>query len=170
VRAVAYQQQWTTVVDPFCGPPFSAESPIDLCTSDLAITGMTSPVYVGEQVAAPTGTVPAVTTAPAGEPDDDAPLGPAEQSRSGAPLPVVPPQGALPRLEVAVRGRRAAWAPRGLRYDVAVRRGGRWHRVARGTRRTTLRLGRGAVAVRVRPVAADGRRGPWTVAPARRAR
>ena len=36
----------TAPADPFCRPPASTESPIGLCTEDLAITGMTSPLYV----------------------------------------------------------------------------------------------------------------------------
>ena len=183
VRAVSYQQQWTTVADPFCRPPASAESPIDLCTADLAITGMTSPMYV--EPAPPTARPPAVVTTapppPAGgdhdEPDDDPPLAPAEQSQNGAPLPAVPVQPAaapsralapLPRLRLVVRGRRATWSPRGLRYDVQVRRGRRWRTVARATTATSLRIGRRARAVRVRPRAPDGRAGVWTGARVRR--
>jgi hypothetical protein len=168
VRAVAYQQQWTTVVDPFCAPPPHPDmpsSPLDLCTSDLAITGMTSPMYVGSTVdAAADGSVPPPAGAGTDEPDDEAPLAPAEQSRSGAPLPVVPSQRALPRIRLTVCGRRASWSPPGLRYDVAVRRSGRWLRVARATPRTSVRLGRGVRAVRVRAVDADGRSGPWAAA------
>ena len=177
VRAVSYQQQWTTVGDPFCRPPASAESPIDLCTADLAITGMTSPMYVEP---APPPTLPPVnvpvSTPPGGpetdEPDDDPPLAPAEQSQNGAPLPAVPAQAPvapahapapLPRLRLAIGRRRASWSPRGLRYDVQVRRGRRWFTVARATTSTSVRLGRRARAVRVRPRATDGRVGAWTM-------
>jgi hypothetical protein len=200
VRAVSYQQQWTVVADPFWRPPASAESPLDLCTADLAITGMTSPLYVESEDEAdrrrrpkppndkaggkPGGTAPAGASSPPptggeDEPDDDPPLAPAAQSLAGAPLPPVPAQdgsrdparaGApLPRLRVVLRGRRATWSPRGLRYDVQVRRGGRWRTVARATTATSLRIGRRVTAVRVRPRAADGRAGAWTGARRRRA-
>ncbi len=193
VRAVAYQQQWTTVVDPFCKPPPQPppppdprlpseipHSPIDLCTSDLAITGMTSPIYV--EAAPPVATPPAETPTGTGsstppgpsgdEPDDDPPLAPAEQSLFGAPLPAVPAQPApasssgeaLPRLRVVVRGRRVSWTPRGLRYDVQVRRGRRWRTALRASAATSLVVGRRVRAVRVRPRAPDGGAGAWTVA------
>ena len=108
VRAVSYQPQWMTVADPFCRPPASTESPIDLCSGDLAITGMTSPLYVASPTAEPPppdrppfgkgkGKGPRATDAPTGtvqheadEPDDDPPLAPARQSLNGAPLPDVP--------------------------------------------------------------------------------
>ncbi len=76
-----------------------------------------------------------------------------EERRSGTPLP---------RLRLTVRGRRATWSPKGLRYDVQVRRGRRWRTVARATTATSLRVGRRVTAIRVRPRAADGRAGGWT--------
>ncbi|HEV3002729.1 MAG TPA: CehA/McbA family metallohydrolase [Solirubrobacteraceae bacterium] len=174
VRAVAYQPQWTAMVDPFCRPPASAESPVDLCTADLAITAMTSPVYA-EAAAPEPDPAPSPPAAPSGsgapapsgdEPDDDPPLPPAAQSLHGAPLPPVPPQGrpALPRLRLIVRGRAVRWSPRGLRYDVQVRVGRRWRTRLAATAATSLRAGRRVAAVRVRPRAADGRAGRWSVA------
>ena len=115
VRAVSLQPQWTVVADPFCRPPGSTESPIDLCTGDLAITGMTSPLYVeapvetepgkkpkpdkgnggtGDGEGTPGGGTGTGGGAPPDEPDDDPPLAPAAQSLNGAPLPVVPAQTA----------------------------------------------------------------------------
>ncbi|HEV2814830.1 MAG TPA: CehA/McbA family metallohydrolase [Solirubrobacteraceae bacterium] len=121
VRAVAYQQQWTAVADPFCRPPGSAESPVDLCTNDLAITGMTSPLYLElpvETEPAKPGRNPrpprperppreggAAASSHDDEPDDDPPLAPALQSLNGAPLPVVPAQDAAARRTGAQRRR-----------------------------------------------------------------
>jgi hypothetical protein len=185
VRAVSYQQQWTTANDPFCRPPASAESPVDLCTSDLAITGMTSPLYVEAPVVVTPGKKPkkpkatatarAAVAAPrdAEEPDDDPPLPPAAQSLNGAPLPALARQSRaqdvlragtpLPRVQVGLQGRRATWSPDGLRYDVQVRAGRRWRTVRQATTTRSLRLGRRVRAVRVRPRAADGRAGAWTL-------
>ena len=176
VRAVLYQQQQSADVDPFCRPPASSESPIVLCTADLAVSAMTSPIYLedpGTSVPAGSGTLPttpSVRSLP-DEPDDDPALPPALQSRNGAPLPVVP-AGAplvtrpapLGRVTLRLRGGRARWSSPAPRHDVQVRRGGRWRTVALASATRSRRVGRGVVAVRVRPRTADGRGGAWTVA------
>ena len=198
VRAVSLQPQWTAVADPFCRPPASAESPLDLCTADLAITGMTSPLYVeapveddpkkpgkkpkpdrGDDDGEGGGGTGSGTGSAPDEPDDDPPLPPAAQSQNGAPLPVVPAQGSassgdragtpFPKVRLVVRGRRATWSPRGWRYDVQVRRGRRWRTVARATTASSRVLARRVTAVRVRPRAPDGSAGRWTGARRRRA-
>ncbi|HEX8207851.1 MAG TPA: CehA/McbA family metallohydrolase [Solirubrobacteraceae bacterium] len=191
VRAVLYQQQQSADVDPFCRPPASAESPIVLCTADLAVSAMTSPLYLetpgtgsgtlpaGTDPAG--GTDPAVGTDPArgtdpaggtdpGEIDDEPALPPALQSGQGAALPPVPSGGplatraaALPLPALRVRGLRARWSSPAPRHDVQVRRGRRWRSVAQATTARTRRLGRRVRAIRVRGRAADGRGGAWRV-------
>ena len=182
VRAVLYQAQGAADVDPFCRPPASSESPIVLCSDDLAVSAMTSPIYLERPAA---GVPPAATTtdAPAGsastpgdEPDDDPALPPATQSQGGLGLPVVPRAAALPtragaglpRATLRLRGRRARWRSPAPRHDVQVRRRGRWRTVAQSTTARSRRVGRRVTAVRVRPRAADGRAGPWTGAKRRR--
>jgi hypothetical protein len=184
VRAVLYQQQGTVDVDPFCRPPASAESPIVLCSEDLAVSAMTSPVYLERPGTGPPpkggGVVKTPPAAPAGpegdEPDDDPALPPAVQSQGGLGLPVVPraatpPTRAgtgLPRASLRLRGRRARWASPAPRHDVQVRRGRRWRTVAQSTTQRSLRVARRVTAVRVRPRATDGRAGRWTGARRRR--
>ena len=175
VRAVTYQQQWTTVADPFCRPPASTESPVDFCTTDLAITAMTSPLYVekpgnGVPPAKATATIrPLPVTPILDELDDEPTLAPAAQSLNGAPLPDVPAQAyapqragfALPAVSVRRADRRAAWGPVGQRFDVQALLRGRWRVVGQATTATSARLGRRARALRVRVRTPDGRAGPW---------
>ncbi|HEX8123108.1 MAG TPA: CehA/McbA family metallohydrolase [Solirubrobacteraceae bacterium] len=184
VRAILYQEQQSADVDPFCRPPASAESPIVLCSADLATSAMTSPIYLERPGAprpartAPPPAVPAPGAAEAGEPDDDPALPPAPQSGGGAPLPVLARSAPLARdrtaplgpVTVRLRGRLATWSSPAPRHDVQVRRrGGRWRSVLLATTARSLRVGQRVVAVRVRARAADGRAGPWTGARRRRA-
>ncbi|HEX2085082.1 MAG TPA: penicillin acylase family protein [Solirubrobacteraceae bacterium] len=95
VRAVLYQQQATGDVDPACRPPVSEEAPLSFCSTDLAISAMTSPIYLEAPGAAPPKTAPApvkavAATSAADEPDDDGPLPPALQSHAGADRPRAP--------------------------------------------------------------------------------
>ncbi|HEX8085536.1 MAG TPA: CehA/McbA family metallohydrolase [Solirubrobacteraceae bacterium] len=184
VRAVLYQQQQSADVDPFCRPPASSESPIVLCSGDLAVSAMTSPIYLevpGTGPPSKTGTVTkAAAAAPADEPDDDPALPPALQSLGGAGLPAIPPAAPPPAMRsgnaldgVALRlhGRSARWSSAAPRFDVELRvrcrpstrrrRCGRWRSVAMSTTARSLRLPRRAAGVRVRPRSAHGSAGPW---------
>jgi hypothetical protein len=170
--ALLYLVDGTQAVDPGCRP---IGQPISTCSADLAIAGMTSPVW--------TGTAPlpaldmgsdAVRPAEVGrEPDSQAPLPPGRQSGHGRDLPVVPLHG-TPLRTLRVRGRRgrltARWSGGGPRYRVERRRGaGRWQVVRRGTRLLALamhaRHGRWRVRVRSQP--ATGVPGAWSTASAR---
>jgi hypothetical protein len=177
VRAVLYQQQQSADVDPFCRPPASSESPVVLCTADLAVSALTSPIYLEVPgTSAGAGTLPTVTAAAAtsqpDEIDDEAALPPALQSANGAALPSIG-RGAplatrsagLARPALRLRGRRARWSSAAPRHDVQVRRRGarRWRTVAQGTAARSLRVGRRVRAVRVRARAADGRSGAWSL-------
>jgi hypothetical protein len=184
VRAVLLQHQGAPDVDPFCRPPASAESPLSLCSADLAVSAMTSPVYLERPFPpTPSKTGPGAVKTPAtpppaeDEPDDDPALPPSIHSSGGADLPRVPAgppvasrDGAgLDRVRLTLRGRRARWSSRAPRFDVQVRgRRGGWRPVAQSTTRRSLRLARGVRAIRVRPRATDGSAGGWTGAKRRR--
>jgi Protein of unknown function (DUF3604) len=94
VRATLVQPQLTADADPNCtgGGPAPAAG-FDLCTSDLAYTAMTSPVYVerpGERrrpTSPPRGAAP--TRGSGDEPDDDAPMPPAAHSGRAERLPAI---------------------------------------------------------------------------------
>ena len=165
VRATLFLPQSSSQVDPFCRPN---ESPIDVCSADLAIAAMTSPIYLekpGEPVG-PAHGPPATAPGPGGgsqppegdEPDDDPPLLPGVQSGSGDP-PDVPRQtgsepsraGApAPRMRIHVRrldrserrsvGYRVSWRPPGYRYDLDLRPTGSrsWRSLLFGATRTSM--------------------------------
>ena len=183
VRATLLGPQNTFSLDPNCRR--NTPSPLDLCTADLAVLAMTSPVYVerpGAPVLPPPGVAdtPPAPPGPAAqasedEPDDGPPLAPAFQSESGAPLPTVPPMAPLPdpptraavqqvkRLTLALSGRRLRLGPAGARFDVQLRRGRsrRWRPLERAATVTVVRLPRGTRSVRARVRLPDGRAGRW---------
>ena len=169
--ASLYLQDGTRAVDPGCRPPISGESPVDICSADLAMAAMTSAVWIGNGMAPvpnePGGTVP---RSDGPEPDDQAPLGAREQSSAAARLPEA--RGKRLRwvkLRVLRRapGRvrlLARWSRPPGRFDVQIRRrGGRWRTVRRGTRAHklafTTRSVRYAVRARLHPPGAAP--GPW---------
>ncbi len=155
VRAVLYLADGTQAVDPTCWPT-DPSSPIDLCSRDLAIAAMTSPIYVG--TAAPEPAETAGPTAEAlvrhagqDEPDDDPPLPAVTQSSGTAPLPSVPAHrtrgAALARLTARVArgcGRRGhalvriSWAAPDRPVQVQRRRSSRWRTLASGARGRTV--------------------------------
>lgn len=177
-RATLYLAGGTAAVDPGCAPPDTelGSPPIATCSEDLAVAAMTSPIWVGPAAAAPRVDAGGPAPAPvAGEPDDRAPIPPAQQSGGGS-LPDVPPQrGRAAR----VRALRATWFRRAraglasqrvrLRWSAAEgpfevqgrRAGGRggWRMLARGVSRraVVVRLRRDGwrVRVRARPPLAD---------------
>ena len=187
VRASLLGEQRTADVDYNCrrGGP----SPYDICTADLAVFAMTSPIYLEQPGDATPGpdVPPAGATPqsgpderpPAGEPgshdelDGNPPMTPAAQSLRGAPLPAVPRQApvadlagrtvraALPRLVLSVHGRSLALGPRGTRFDVQVRRGAHWSALGSATTIAHHRLPAGARAVRARVRLPDGRALDW---------
>jgi len=190
VRAVLYLQQETMGADPGCQQPFAAESPISFCATDLAVAAMTSPLYFVPPVVEPEpepepepcvgrgcgnqgngvgngGAAPEGPHKHEEEPDDDPAMAPAAQTPRGTTLQRVRGvrvRASAVRLRI-VRLRRArarlAWGPTGERFDVQVRRRGRWVTVARDTRARSLVLAlRRGAAVRVRidrPFAPPGR-------------
>jgi hypothetical protein len=89
VYALLYLSESTRALDPGCVP---AGQSIDTCSADLAIAGMTSPVWTAaprSPVLAPAydGLVPEQSGP---EPDSEAALAPVLQSGGGTDLPVVP--------------------------------------------------------------------------------
>ena len=143
VRAVLYQAQGAADVDPFCRPPASSESPIVLCSDDLAVSAMTSPLYLERAGRRRAARDAPATDPPAGgraepraaeradEPDDDPALAPALQSQGGLGAARRPARGGAPHprrrgpaaRHVRIRGRRARWSSPAPRHDVQVRRG-----------------------------------------------
>ena len=176
VRAVMFLQEESMAFDPGC-TPFASQSPITTCTTDLAVAAMTSPLYFVSAPAAeepPAPSPPDLPPAspepdPAGpEPEDESPMAPAAQTPGGAGLAAVKGQrvrSGATRLTVKRLGRgraRLAWAPAGERFDVQVRRAGRWHTVLNDTRRRSVVLSlRRATAVRARIVRPFAPAGPW---------
>ena len=124
VRATLFLQQSSSDVDPSCqSGPISGGSPIDICSSDLAIAAITSPIYT-EKPEAPVAPVDDEKPGPGaegpsggGRPSDDGeesrepPLSPGQDPGSGD-LPDVPRQqgggaetrggAALPRVSVRI--------------------------------------------------------------------
>ena len=154
VRAVLYLADGTQGVDPACAPR-DPSSPVDVCSRDLAIAAMTSPLYVGDPRPAPPDTRgPDPATLPgehADEPDDDPPLAPVEQSNGAAPLPSV----RAPRTRGATMGRlraralsrcggratakvRLSWSTADRPVQVQRRAGRRWRTVTNGARKRSL--------------------------------
>jgi hypothetical protein len=79
--ATLYLQDGTGPVDPGCRPPLSAESPVDVCSADLAVAAMTSAIWTG----APRDPVPdepgaTVPLSGGPEPDSQAPLSAVDQA------------------------------------------------------------------------------------------
>jgi len=104
VYAELMQSQATRAADPGCQPTGQS---LDTCSADLAITALTSPIYVerrgrpgwtGEPTAPiePADDLPIVPGDDAHEPDREPPLDPILQSGLGTPLPDVPAYGAMP--------------------------------------------------------------------------
>ena len=182
MRAVLFLQQETMGADPGCRQPFAAESPISLCATDLAVAAMTSPIYFELPAEAPADeeidprpSEPPATGAPVNdhrdEPDDDGPLAPAAQTPGGTSLQAVRGERVRQssvRLRIArLRGGRRArlsWGPAGERFDVQVRRAGRWRTVVDDSRRrSAVVAARRGTAVRARIVRPFEAPGPWAV-------
>jgi hypothetical protein len=176
VRASLYLADGTQAVDPGCRP---IGQPIDTCTRDLAVAGMTSPLYVGRAAgAAPETAGPAVAqdaAAVADEPDDDPPLPASAQSGGASALPVVPAARGVRLSGLRVRalrrcgsGRRSvpvrvAWraAVAPVALQLRVRRG--WRTVRRSVRGSpaVVRVACGPGSVRLRARVLPG--GAWRV-------
>ena len=179
VRARLYLQEGVSPVDPGCAPP--QDPPISLCSNDLSVAALTSPIWVGEKVAKPPVDDSPKTPPPAGgeadEPDRQPPLPPGGEG--GQPLPDVPPQRDRPPPVTKLRAtwfKAAAARHRSLRvrlrwkssegpFDVQVRRPGakRWRAVATRTqkRQVIVRLPRGRWQFRARAVPPFAPEGPW---------
>jgi predicted metal-dependent phosphoesterase TrpH len=177
VRAILYLPEPLMAQDPGCTPN---PSPVSLCSHDLAVAALTSPIYLGvpKQAEAPPAPVVPPGGRPQGdsanhgasdlnEPDDDKPMTPAEQSRGeDANYVLGTLRTPIPHLALRLRrhGRRlvVSWSPRGDTYDIQVKRRS-WRTAGKLTRapRITLRS-RDIRAVRVRVHRADGSVGAWT--------
>lgn len=190
MRAVMFLQQETMGADPGCQQPFAAESPISLCATDLAVAAMTSPIYFAPAPVEPAPEPePCVGLAcgnqgkgvgngggngPGGaggngsredEPESQPPMEPAAQSPDGTYLARVRirrVRAAAVRLRVTRRW--IALGPAGERFDVQIRRGGRWVTVANNSRsrRLVARMATGTL-VRARIDRAFAAPGPWTL-------
>ena len=124
-------QDGTRAVDPGCRPPISGESPVDVCSADLAMAAITSAVWIGSSAGSvadePGGVMPQST---GDEPDSQTPLGRAravERVRAAArraPRSARPADPRAAAARAAARGR--ARAARGAleRERPAVRRAG----------------------------------------------
>ena len=178
VRATLYLQQGVSPVDPGCAPP--EDPPISLCSNDLSVAAMTSPIWVGEKVAPPVddgSSNPPPGGGDANEPDRQPPLPP--QGEGGQPLPSVPPQRDRPPPVTKLRATwfhaaaarhrslrvRLRWKAREGPFDVQARRPGakRWRSIASRTKRrqVIVRLPRGRWQLRARAVPAFAPAGPW---------
>ena len=197
VRAVLYLQQETMGADPGCQQPFAAESPISLCATDLAVAAMTSPIYFAPAAVEPEPEPEPCVGRGCGnqgngggngggdgaggggvwhrdEPDDDPALAPSAQTPGGVALRRVNGDrvgmSAVSLRATRLRRGRAllTWGPAGERFDVQVRRGGRWVTAANDSRARSVvvALRRGA-AVRARMVRPFAGAGPWTQVRAR---
>lgn len=195
VRATLRLRDGLGSADPGCAPSGQA---VALCTDDLAIVGMTSPLYLqslrrGEHPSPPgpprgEDTQRGSTSTPAGpdsHPDEQAPLPGGEQSAGSSNLPSLGRQrlGLAPRLRLVIRrapgGRLLlTWSAAGGAVDLQVRRAGspRWKTLLRTARRTSLsypgHTGRGVRRVRFRLRRHDpgARPGVWTLSGGRLSR
>jgi hypothetical protein len=76
VRAVLYLPEVLMAQDPGCAPN---ESPVSICSHDLAVAAMTSPIYLGHQHAAPSAKKAPLPSSPPTELDSLLPLQPSNQ-------------------------------------------------------------------------------------------
>jgi hypothetical protein len=179
VRAVLYLEDGTGAIDPFCSPyQLPEQPPWSVCSEDLAIAAMTSPIYLGtaqEPVPDTQGPSPAgIASEERDEPDDDGPLPAREQSNGAASLPVVPSQ--RPRGERlrflrarirASRGRervRLTWPADQVPVQVQVRRRGGWRTLRAETQRRSLTMParpERSYRFRARTRPEGGTPGPW---------
>lgn len=194
VRATLRLRDGLGSADPGCAP--SGQS-IAVCTDDLAIVGMTSPLYLqtrkrGERPAPPgpprgEDTVLGSTTIPPArpdaDPDEEAPLPGGEQSAGSSELPTVPRQrvGLAKRLRLAIHRRPddrllLSWTPADSAVDLQLRRPGarRWQTLLQTSQRTSLayraRPGSGALRFRLRRHDPAARPGAWVRRASRPAR
>ncbi len=179
VRASLYLQDGVSPVDPGCAPP--EDPPASLCSVDLSVAAMTSPIWVGEKAGDPpvdnAPNTPPQGGGDANEPDKQPPLPP--QREGGQPLPDVPPQRDRPPPVTKLRAtwfHAAAARHRSLRvrlrwkanegpFDVQAKRPGekRWRTIASRTKRrqVIVRLPRGKWQLRARAVPPFAPEGPW---------
>jgi hypothetical protein len=76
VRAVLYLPEILMAQDPGCSPN---ESPISICSHDLAVAAMTSPIYLGKPDPEPAPKTAAIPATPPTELDSLPPLRPSKQ-------------------------------------------------------------------------------------------